>query len=76
MDANWTRFDETVQPIDDKPLPDGNPNPVKRYFDGWYFYDESWAYCYGPFKTQRECQETSDMYDVLLNMSKDRTEDV
>ena len=31
-----------------------DPNPVLSYGGKWYFWDECWAYCFGPFDTQHD----------------------
>ena len=34
---------------------------------GWYFWDESWAYCHGPFSTREEASKALSIYcrDIL-----------
>lgn len=29
---------------------------------GWYFWDETWAYCHGPFTTQSYAEEALQHY--------------
>jgi len=31
-------------------------NPTHEETDGWYFWDETWAYRHGPFKSKKECE--------------------
>ena len=35
--------------------------------DGWYFWDESWAFAYGPFPTKDMAIETFKDYCDTLN---------
>lgn len=37
-------------------------DPVKEYDDGWYFWDETWAEQYGPYRTEAEAREELDDY--------------
>ena len=29
-------------------------NPIHQHGDNWYFYDEAWADCHGPFQSEEE----------------------
>lgn len=29
---------------------------IHKEVDGWYFWDETWAYRHGPFMTEKECK--------------------
>jgi len=44
-----------------------NPNPIHQHSNGkWYFCDEAWSDCYGPFETEEEaqiaCKEYAEKY--------------
>jgi len=30
--------------------------------DKWYFWDECWAECEGPYETEKKCREALDKY--------------
>lgn len=36
---------------------------------GWYFWDETWAYCHGPYDTQEEAGRKVDEYAAALDAS-------
>jgi len=40
--------------------------PVVYYTTGWYFWDESWSRCYGPFITKKEADEECAKYASTL----------
>ena len=29
---------------------------IHKEVDGWYFWDETWGYRYGPYKSKKECE--------------------
>ena len=43
-------------------LPLEKYNAVHKDKDGWYFWDETWADRYGPYKTEEECRQKLDNY--------------
>lgn len=51
-------------------------NPVHQHADGdWYFYDETWAFEHGPFKTELEAEDRCGWYvkEILgVNKIKER----
>lgn len=36
---------------------------------GWYFWDESWANCYGPYITRGEAEDAANHYAAQLENS-------
>ena len=51
--------------IDGKEITESNPPEIiHQRADGWYFYDETWSYAYGPFTTQELAQKALDRYCI------------
>lgn len=50
-----------------------------EYYDcimlpGWYFWDEIWTKCFGPFNTREECNEMALKYVLFLNKKENISE--
>lgn len=60
FNPDWVTSEE--QAIEDKPLSDGSPDPIKRYNDGWYFWDETWTRRFGPFDSKDAVSKSFDSY--------------
>jgi len=49
------------------------PNPIHQEGDSWYFWDETWAFRYGPYKTREEAERELDRYcKTVLNYEGDK----
>lgn len=48
-----------------------SPDPVHMKNNRWYFYDETWADTYGPYKTEEEAREKLSGYIDYLQEGKD-----
>jgi hypothetical protein len=46
------RWDEELAKINALRIPDVRQDPVHKRGGEWYFYDETWAFEYGPFNTE------------------------
>ncbi len=48
------------------PAPDeaiGVPEAIQGYsLPGYYFWDETWGYCHGPFPSEKEAEEACNEY--------------
>ena len=40
------------------------------YGPGWYFWDETGAYCHGPFGSREEAEEALERYAESLEISR------
>jgi hypothetical protein len=52
-------------PTDDTTLMAGG-NPVRRYGDLYYYWDEVWRNCFGPFDTEQEADQSVSDYAKAL----------
>ena len=66
MEPHWLTNEEI------KSLPPGafvyphSPDSVAKYGDFFYYWDEVWANCYGPFDTESNCRFALMEYAVTL----------
>lgn len=42
-------------------------DPVHQENGSWYFWDETWAYRYGPYESKEKAREMLENYAVLLS---------
>lgn len=47
-----------------QPTPTGSSDPVEQRADGWWFWEESWAFANGPYATEAEARAALRRYCV------------
>jgi len=49
-----------------QPLHQETNDPVTQYNSGWYWWDETWAGCFGPYGSQEEARVSVKKYSETL----------
>ena len=65
MEPHWLTYDE-IRALPDDTEGSYNPDPVRKYGDFYYYWDETRANCYGPFATESDCRFSLDEYADTL----------
>lgn len=65
--AEW-KYGEEMKAEILEPWNSKTGDPIFRCSDGWYFWDETWTRCLGPFGSKEECRAKLAGYvDWLMN---------
>jgi hypothetical protein len=65
MKPHWLTDKEIAELGECNPF-DDITYPLRQYKSGWYYWDESWAYCFGGFKTREEAVKSLSQYGEEL----------
>lgn len=64
MSREFTNPVEFITQVRIDDMPSGDNEPFGFSKEGWYFWDETWAHAYGPFNTEKECNDKLTHYVV------------
>ena len=48
-------------------------NPIFKYDDKFYFWDETWSWCYGPFDFEENARHLLELYIKYLDSADEGT---